>query len=63
MGGGGVGGGGGGGGIGKSCKILCVYIHWSGLLDWNSGLDYWTDIFLVFTCNTVDLIHSYSPRG
>jgi len=29
-----------------------VSIHWTGLLDWNTGLDYWTDIFLVFA-------HSY----
>jgi len=26
-----------------------VSIHWTGLLDWNTGLDYWTAIFLVFT--------------
>jgi len=26
-----------------------VSIHWTGLLDWNTGLDYWTDVFLVFT--------------
>ena len=24
-----------------------VTIQWTGLLDWNTGLDYWTDIFLV----------------
>ena len=28
--------------------ILGVSIHWTGLLDWNTGLDYWTGIFLVF---------------
>ena len=29
-------------------KILSgVTNHWTGLLDWNTGLDYWTDIFLV----------------
>jgi len=33
-----------------------VYIHWTGLLDWNTGLDYWTDIFLVFTHVVVGLI-------
>jgi len=22
--------------------------HWTGLLDWNTGMDYWTDIFLDF---------------
>ena len=21
-----------------------VSIHWTGLLDWNTGLDYWTDL-------------------
>ena len=29
--------------------VLGVSIHWTGLLDWNTGLDYWTGIFLVFT--------------
>ena len=24
---------------------MAVTIHWTGLLDWNTGLDYWTDIF------------------
>jgi len=23
--------------------------HWTGLLDWNTGMDYWTDIFFGFT--------------
>jgi len=27
--------------------------HWTGLLDWNTGLDYWTHIFLVFTHSEV----------
>ena len=22
-----------------------VTIHWTGLLDWNTGLDYWTEVF------------------
>jgi len=22
-----------------------VSIHWTGLLDWTTGLDYWTDLF------------------
>ena len=30
--------------------------HWTGLLDWNTGLDYWTDIFLVFTHSEVGLL-------
>ena len=33
-----------------------VYFHWTRLLDWNTGLDYWTDIFLVFTHVVVGLI-------
>ena len=32
--------------------------HWTGLLDWNTGLDYWTDIFLVFTHSEVGFIES-----
>ena len=27
--------------------------HWTGLLDWNTGLDYWTHTFLVFTHSEV----------
>ena len=30
-----------------------VTIQWTGLLDWNTGLDYWTDILFVFTHSTV----------
>ena len=30
-----------------------VSIHWTGLLDWNTGLDYWTGILLVFTHSKV----------
>ena len=25
-----------------------VTIHWTGLLDWNTGLDYWTGVFFLF---------------
>ena len=28
---------------GFSC-LKGVSIHWTGLLDWNTGLDYWTDL-------------------
>ena len=31
-------------------KSVCkkgVYKQWNGLLDWNTGMDYWNDIFLV----------------
>ena len=28
---------------------LGVYKQWNGLLDWNTGMDYQTGIFLVFT--------------
>ena len=24
-----------------------VSIHWTGLLDWNTGLDYWTELFFI----------------
>jgi len=29
------------------------YKHWTGLLEWITGLEYWTDIFLVFTYTVV----------
>ena len=29
---------------GSKDSSLGVSIHWTGLLDWNTGLDYWTDI-------------------
>ena len=29
-------------------SIMGVSIHWTGLLDWNTGLDYWTEIFSFF---------------
>ena len=32
--------------------------HWTGLLDWNTGLDYWTDIFLVFAHSMVGFTES-----
>ena len=25
-------------------RLTGVSIHWTGLLDWNTGLDYWTDL-------------------
>ena len=33
-----------------------VTIQWTGLLHWNTGLDYWTDIFLVFVHSMVGFI-------
>ena len=33
-----------------------VTIQWTGLLDWNTGLDYWTDIFLVFAHSMVGFL-------
>jgi len=41
---------------------LVVSNHWTGLLDWNTGMDYWTDIFLVFkyiVVVVVSLIESF----
>ena len=35
-----------------------VTIQWTGLLDWNTGLDYWTDIFLVFAHSMVGFMGS-----
>ena len=35
-----------------------VTIQWTGLLDWNTGLDYWTDIFLVFAHSMVGFTES-----
>ena len=32
----------------KSVPVLAVTIHWTGLLDWNTGLDYWTEVFSFF---------------
>ena len=31
------------------CKERVMYNQWTRLLDWNTGMDYWTDTFLVFT--------------
>jgi len=36
--------------------MMGAYIHWTGLLNWNTGLEYWTDTFLVFTHVMVGLI-------
>ena len=30
-----------------------VSIHWTGLLDWNTGLDYWTEVFSFFGQDSV----------
>ena len=31
----------------QTCDNVCrvVYNQWTELLDWNTGMDYWTDIF------------------
>ena len=26
-------------------NLHAVTIHWTGLMDWNTGLDYWTELF------------------
>ena len=31
--------------LGKQIYSKVVSIHWTGLLDWNTGLDYWTGLF------------------
>ena len=30
-----------------------VYIHWTGLLDWTTGLEYWTEVFFFFGQDSV----------
>ena len=32
----------------NNAKPLGVFIHWTGLLEWNTGLDYWNDFFVKF---------------
>ena len=32
----------------KTKYVWGVSIHWTGLLDWNTGLDYWTELFSFF---------------
>ena len=32
----------------KESPLKAVTIHWTGLLDWNTGLDYWTGDFSFF---------------
>ena len=32
----------------KEALGVAVTIHWTGLLDWNTGLDYWTEVFSFF---------------
>ena len=39
-------------------SLLGVTIQWTGLLDWTTGLDYWTDIFLVFVHSVVGFMES-----
>ena len=43
-----------------SCYTLDtgVTIQWTRLLDWNTGLDYWTDIFLIFAHSMVGFMES-----
>ena len=38
------------------------YKHWTALLDWNTGMDYCTDIFLVFIHFLVSLIELHLLR-
>ena len=34
--------------IPQTGSLTAVTIHWTGLLDWNTGLDYWTELFSLF---------------
>ena len=29
-------------------QVMAVTIHWTGLLNWNTGLDHWTELFSSF---------------
>ena len=40
------------------CMMMGVTIQWTGLLHWNTGLDYWTDIFLAFAHSMVGFTES-----
>ena len=40
-----------------SGKIKAVGNRWTGLVDWTTGLDYWTDVDLKCACARV------APRG
>ena len=31
----------------KNCKSWAVNNHWTGLLEWTTGMDYWTDLFVL----------------
>ena len=33
--------------------MLGVSIHWTGPLDWNTGLNYWTEVFSFFVQDSV----------
>jgi len=42
----------------QSCeKLRAIYNHWTGLVDWAGGLDWWTDTKNHFT----DFNKTYSP--
>ena len=36
---------------------MVVSNHWTGLLEWNTGMDYWTDIFWFYTYLRVGLLY------
>ena len=44
----------------KEAEYFQVYpcIHWTGLLDWNTGPDYWTQIFLKLVYK-ISIFHKY----
>ena len=36
---------------------VAVTIHWTGLLDWNTGLDYWTEVVSFFGQGSMILVY------
>ena len=38
-------------------SALAVTIHWTGLLDWNTGLDYWTEVVSFFGQGSMILVY------
>ena len=42
---------------------MVVYNHWTGLVDWTGGLDWWTDIFYAKKSLVCPLMKPHSPVG
>jgi len=42
---------------------VVVSNHWTGLLDWNTGMDYWTDTFLRSHLNARNMVFAINVYG